>query len=169
MKRGLSVAASIAALTAAGLLAGCGEGGEAAEKGAGPTAGASTALTAPPVPAPSPAVIGAAAPAASGAPDFAVIYPGGEPEGPATLAQGPTGPGGLLTFTTDATPDAVVDFYKQRAEAAGLKAITAMNQGEARAYAAGDGVDGRGKLLSVVASPVGTGPTSVQLSWSAGR
>lgn len=169
MKRGLSVAASIAALTAAGLLAGCGDGGTAAEQSAEAPVDAATDLTAPFVPAPSPAVTGGAAPAAPGAPDFAVIYPGGEPEAPATLAQGPTGPGGLLTFTTDATPDAVVDFYKQRAEAAGLKAITAMNQGEARAYAAGDGVDGRGKLLSVVASPVATGPTSVQLSWSAGR
>ena len=167
MKRGLSVAAGMAALTAASLLAGCGEGGKAAEKGVSPpvetSAGTVERTTTTPV------ATGPATPAANGAPSFAVVYPGGELDAPATLAQSPTGPGGILTFTTTAAPDAVVDFYKQRAEAAGLQAINAMNQGEARAYSAGDGVDGRGQLLSVVASPLEGGPTSVQLSWSAGR
>lgn len=167
MKRGLSVAAGMAALTAAGLLAGCGEGGKAAEKGAPPPVATSAESPAPAAPAPT--ATGPASPAASGAPSFAVIYPGGELEAPATLAQSPTGPGGIVTFTTDADPDAVIAFYKSRAEAAGLKSINAMKQGEASAYAAGDGVDGTGKLLSVVASPLDSGPTSVQLSWSAGR
>lgn len=171
MKRGLSVAAGMAALTAAGLLAGCGEGGKAAEKNAPPPADTAVAGARPPVKlgvAPS-APGGEAARAADGAPSFAVIYPGGDPEGPATLAQSPTGPGGVLTFTTDATPEAVVAFYRQRAEAAGLKTINAMNQGGVLGYAAGDGADGRGQLLSVVANPIEAGPTSVQLSWSAGR
>lgn len=107
--------------------------------------------------------------ASPGAPDFAVVYPGARTDGPATLAQGPVGPGGIVSFKTDASPETVIAFYRQRAEAGGLTPITAMNQGEARAYSAGDGAEGRGKLISVVASPVEDGTTSVQLSWTAGR
>lgn len=107
------------------------------------------------------------APAAAGAPSFAVVYPGGSASGPATVAQGPDGPGGILSFTTDATPDTVVTFYRQRAEAAGLASVMAMNQGDARAYGAA-AEDGSGKLLRVVATPVEDGPTSVQLDWTAG-
>lgn len=111
----------------------------------------------------------AALPAAPGAPAFAVLYPGGSVDGPATMAQSPAGPGGILTFTTDASPDTVVAFYRQRAEAAGLTTIASMSQSGASAYSAGDGAAGQGKLLSVVATPVDDGPTSVQLSWAAGR
>ena len=109
-----------------------------------------------------------AAPAAPGAPAFAVVYPGGIDRGPVTVARGPDGPGGILSFTTEATPDAVVAFYRQRAEAAGLASVMAMNTGEARAYGAAAG-DGSGKLLHVVATPVEGGPTSVQLDWTNGR
>ncbi|WP_372706639.1 hypothetical protein [Brevundimonas sp.] len=112
---------------------------------------------------------GAATPAAPGAPAFAVVYPGGQVTAPATVAQGPAGPGGILVFTTEATPDAVVAFYRAQAGSAGLQPITAMNQGEARAFSAGDGAGGRGQLMSVVATPVEGGPTSVQLDWTAGR
>jgi hypothetical protein len=116
-----------------------------------------------------PAGTASAQPAAEGAPAFAVIYPGGTPGGPATIAQGPEGPGGIVAFTTDATPTAVVAFYRRRAEAAGLKSINTMNRGDSMGYAAGDGADGRGQLLSVVATRVEGEPTSVQLSWTAGR
>ena len=107
-------------------------------------------------------------PAAPGAPVFAVVFPGGDVDGPVTVARGPDGPGGILSFTTDATPDAVVEFYRQQAEAAGLASVMAMNTGEARAYGAAAS-DGSGKLLRVVATPVADGPTSVQLDWTAGR
>ncbi|TPW02178.1 MAG: hypothetical protein FD125_2183, partial [bacterium] len=107
-------------------------------------------------------------PAAPGAPAFAVVYPGGTVEGPATVARGPDGPGGILSFTTEAAPDAVIDFYRQRAESAGLASVMAMNTGDARAYGAAAS-DGSGKLLRVVATPVEDGPTSVQLDWTAGR
>lgn len=101
------------------------------------------------------------------APAFAVIYPGAAIEGPGVSADGAAGPGGMLTFTTEAAPDAVVAFYRNRAEAAGLEAVMAMNQGDARAYgAAGGGV--KGPSLQVVAAPRDDGRTSVQLSWSAG-
>ena len=56
---------------------------------------------------------------------------------------------------------------RERAEAAGLKSVTGMNQGEARAYgAAGDTADG--PSLQVVATPSPDGGTSVHMNWSAG-
>lgn len=157
-----------AALTAALALAGCGQSpapeATAANEASADTA-ARVAAASPPAESASPAA--PSMPAAPGAPSFAVVYPGGTVSGPATVAQGPDGPGGILSFTTDATPDTVVAFYRQRAEAAGLASVMAMNQGEARAYgAAAD--DGSGKLLRVVATPVENGPTSVQLDWTAG-
>lgn len=111
----------------------------------------------------------AAQPAAPDAPAFAVLYPDATPLGPATLARGPSGPGGILQFTTPDTPEAVVSFYRARAEESGLNTIASMNQGGASAYSAGDGANGAGKLLSVVASPGEDGLTNVQLDWSSGR
>lgn len=108
-----------------------------------------------------------ATPAAKGAPAYAALYPGAEPTAPATVADGPDGPGGMVTFSTSATPDAVVDFYKQRAQAAGLAPVSAMDQGETRAWSAAKAANGAN--VQVVASPDGAGATSVQLSWSAGR
>lgn len=107
--------------------------------------------------------------AAPDAPAFAVLYPDATLVGPATVARGPSGPGGILKFTTPDTPEAVVNFYRARAEASGLNTIASMNQGGASAYSAGDGTNGAGKLLSVVASPGEDGLTNVQLDWSSGR
>lgn len=164
MKRMFAAAALTATLAAAG----CGQSpaqdavaSADAAVDAGTPAASEGALPAAVAPA------GAARPAAPGAPAFAVVYPGGTVSGPATVAQGPDGPGGILSFTTDAPPETVIAFYRRHAEAAGLASVMAMNQGEARAYgAAAD--DGSGKLLRVVATPVENGPTSVQLDWTAG-
>ncbi len=163
MKR--SVAAVAVALTVG--LVGCDERSEAAPETSLPPPAAAPAEIAPAAAAtPAPAAPADAAPI-DGAPAFAALYPGAQADGPATVANGPTGPGGLITFTTDADPDAVVAFYKQRAEAAGLAPVMAMNQGEARAYgAAARKADGA--TLQVVASPGEGGLTSVQLTWSAG-
>jgi len=164
MKRTLAAAALMAAMA----LAGCSQApaDEApAPAEAAPAAGAAAPAAAAGAPTEG---AGAVTPAAPGAPAFAVVYPGGAAEGPATVARGPDGPGGILSFTTDATPDAVIDFYRQRAEAAGLASVMAMNTGDARAYGAAAS-DGSGKLLRVVATPVEDGPTSVQLDWTAGR
>ena len=103
------------------------------------------------------------------APAFAVIYPGGTAKTGPVSAQGPAGPGGMVAFTTSASPETVVDFYRRQADAAGLKAITNLNRDGARGYAAGDGADGRGQMLNVVATPVEDGPTDVMLSWWRGR
>lgn len=165
MKR--SVAAVAVALTVG--LIGCDERSEAAPEPSPPAADAPAAAAAPlPEAAPSEAVLAPAdAALIDGAPAFAALYPGAQADGPATVATGPTGPGGLITFTTEAAPEAVVAFYRQRAEAAGLAPVMAMNQGEARAYgAAARKADG--PTLQVVASPGEDGLTSVQLTWSAG-
>lgn len=128
-----------------------------------PETGARPADKGPAAPGPS----ADAPPAAGAAPAFAVLYPGARVDGAPLTADGAAGPGGLVTFTTDATPDQVVAFYRERAEAAGLKSVTGMNQGEARAYgAAGDVADG--PSLQVVAAPGADGATSVHLNWSAG-
>jgi len=170
MKRSLAAAAVAAVM----ILAGCGEGeptevaaaaDEAAAEAAAPAAVAAPTLT-PDSVAPAAAE---ARPAAANAPAFAVIYPGAQLKGPATVAQGPAGPGGIVQFTTDASPAAVIAFYRQRAEAAGLKSINSMSSGEAQAYSAGDGADGRGQLMQVIATRIEGGPTDVQLDWTTGR
>ena len=164
MKRTLAAAALMAAMAMAGCSQAPADEAPAAEAAVAADTAAPAAAEAPA----SPAAAAVAAPAAPGAPAFAVVYPGGAVGGPATVARGPDGPGGILSFTTEASPDTVVDFYRRRAEAAGLASVMAMNTGEARAYGAA-AEDGSGKLLRVVATPVEDGPTSVQLDWTAGR
>lgn len=165
MKRMLAAAGLATAMT----VAGCQQADEpAAAETADAAADAAAPAAAPAAPAPAGSVARTAEPAAPGAPAFAVVYPGGNPKGPATAGQSPAGPGGMLEFTTDASPDEVVAFYRERAEAAGLKSINALNRDDARAYAAGDGADGAGQLLNVIATPV-DGTTDVLLTWSNGR
>lgn len=108
-----------------------------------------------------------ATPAAPGAPSFAVLYPGGTIDERVLGQGGPTGDGGLVTFVTDASPEAVIAFYETRAKAADLAPVMAMTQGETRAYGAAE-PGPEGASLSVVASP-GDDGTSVQLSWSEGQ
>lgn len=129
------------------------------------TAAAPTPPT-PPTPAPAADAM-TGAPAAPGAPAFAVLYPAATLDGPAVVANGPAGPGGLANYSTDAAPEAVIAFHRAQAEAAGLTSTTEMNQGEARAYGA-TSRDG-GKNLQVVASTLEDGATSVLLTWTAGR
>ncbi len=164
-----SMAAFAVALTLG--VAACDSGDGAAEASA---ASSGAAVSSAPAPAARPAVTADAPPPMTtaeplvvGAPAFAVLYPGGAVEGEPTTTEGPAGSGRLVTFTTDADPEAVVAFYRQRAEAAGLASVMSMNQGEARAYGAVHSADGA--RVEVVASPEETGLTSVQLSWSAGR
>jgi len=166
MKR--SVAAVAVAFTVG--LSGCDSRSQAAPEIEAPAATPETtpavdaAPTAPTAPS---APVAADALAIDGAPAFAAVYPGAQIDSPATLASGPTGPGGLVTFTTEATPETVIAFYRQRAEAAGLSPVMAMNQGEARAYGAAARKE-NGATLQVVASPGEEGLTSVQLTWSGG-
>jgi hypothetical protein len=153
-------------------LAGCDRTAKPADAKQAPDAAAPAIVADTPTPNPvgpsdeAPPVAGASAPDA--APAFAALYPGAQVEGRPLQAGGEAGAGSLVTFTTDATPDQVVAFYRERAEAAGLRSVTGMNQGAARAYgAAGD--QANGPSLQVVAAPTDAGTTSVQLGWSAGR
>lgn len=166
MKRTLAAAGVMAALAMAGCSQDSAPEAEEANAEVAATDVPVVPSTAPsPADPDSPAI--AAARAAPGAPSFAVIYPGGTPVGPATVAQGPEGPGGIVSFTTDSSPDAIIAYYRRTAEAAGLASVMAMNQGDARAYgAAAD--DGSGRLLRVVATPMEDGGTNVQLDWTAG-
>ncbi|QTC90602.1 hypothetical protein [Brevundimonas goettingensis] len=61
----------------------------------------------------------------------------------------------------------MIDFYKQRAEAAGLAQVMSLNRGDTVAY--GAAVPANGAMVQVVATAADQAPTSVQLSWSAGQ
>jgi len=115
-------------------------------------------------PAPAAAVREKASP--GGAPAYAVTYPGAVMEGGVSAEAAAVGPGALVSFTTADPPERVIEFYRTRAEAAGLVQVSNMSQGDAKAYAA-SARDGSGAQLQVVAAPLG-GETSVQLTWSAG-
>lgn len=171
MKRGMAI---VAVIVTAGM-AGCDDGPDAAEAALRPPP--AVADRAAPAPAALPASAAtsgaivakaAASPAAPGAPAFAVLYPDAATTAEPTLADGPSGPGGLTTFVTDASPEEVVAFYRQRAEAEGLSSVMAMNQGAAQAYGAASS-QADGPSLQVVASPAPEGGANVQLSWSAGQ
>ena len=166
MKRILAV---LALMCAAVLPAACGPNAEPPAAAEVPTPAAPMAPMADAAaPAPAKPAASTAGPlAAPGAPAFAALYPGATMDAPAITASGASGPGGIATYTTDAGPDAVIAFHRARAEAAGLSSAMAMNQGEARAYGAAS--PDSGASLQVVASITQDGPTSVQLSWSAGR
>lgn len=156
-----------AALSAALGLAGCGQGGapdKAATDTAAPVAAPASAAADAAADASAPAVV-AATPATAGAPAFALLYPGATVTSPATIAYGPDGPGAMISFTTPASPEDVIAFYRQHAEAAGLMSVNSMNRGTARAYGAAAG-DGGGSLLHVVADAPGDGQTHVQLDWT---
>jgi hypothetical protein len=161
MKRKIAVVT----LTLAVGLAAC-EGSSDTGSAAAPADVVAAPLPAAPEAAGARAELAPASAAVEGAPDYAALYPGAVVEGEPTVADGVAGPGGLMTFSTEAEPQAVVDFYKSRAEASGLSPVMSMNQGEAIAYGAGSP---EGATIQVVASPAEAGGTSVQLSWSAGE
>ncbi len=166
MKRSMA----IAFLAMATSLTGCGNGDAQAERPVAPETAAGPPAPAADAPPVSPVGTAPATPATetSGVPAFAAVYPGGQVSAPPTIANGPDGPGGIVSFTTNADPDTVVAFYRQKAEAAGLSSIMGMNQGRARAYGA-VAADNAATSLRVVADPVDDGATSVQLTWSTGR
>ncbi|CAN5320098.1 hypothetical protein BH10PSE2_BH10PSE2_06340 [soil metagenome] len=106
-------------------------------------------------------------PAANATPSFAQVYPGAVMAAAPTVADGADGPGGMVSFTTPADPDAVIGFYKSHAEAAGLASVMSMNQGESRGYGALK--QDSGARLQVVATALEGAKTSVLLTWSLGE
>ncbi|MFN3352490.1 MAG: hypothetical protein ACK4Z5_02685 [Brevundimonas sp.] len=146
------------------MLAACGQA-EPTTVEPGPQADAPAVSEAPSAPAEGAAAAGIAeAEPVEGAPAFVPAFPGAEVEQQAADATAES-EGGLVVFTTDASPDEVVEFYKDRAEAEGLASTMNMSHGDTRAYGATDAEGG--ETLSVIASPDGE-RTSVQLTWSEG-
>lgn len=165
---------TVMALLAAAGLASCDRGGAPADT---PAAGAGSARAEAPVskaevegtispPSPPEAALPAGE-AIEGAPVFAVVYPGGVVETTPLTPVAAGGAGGGIVFTSDASPDDIVAFYRRKAEAAGLASVMSMNQGETRGYGAAGAPGGAG--LQVVAHPVEPGQTSVQLTWTPGQ
>lgn len=161
---------SFVAATAATVLfglAGCGPGTTRETAAADAPADMPETAETEPVAAPSAAAAAEVKDVAGDTPPFAAIYPGGRVDQPATLAEGTAGPGGLVTFVSEAPPETIIAFYRERAEAAGLSSVMAMNQGDASAYGAAEAHQ-TGASLQVVAAPLDDGQTSVQLTWNAG-
>ena len=150
------------------LLTGCGaaQDKKTAEAAADTAAPSSAMVADAPASAPAPAALRSIAPEA---PAFAVYMPGSEPDAEPTLALGPAGPGGMVEFSSPASPEAVIAFYRQRAEEGGLSTVATMNRDGTLSYTASDGLSGQGQLLNVVASPAGESRSRVHLDWSAGH
>lgn len=105
-------------------------------------------------------------PLAANAPAFASLYPGATLLQPTVTADGADGPGGIAEFTTSATPEQVIEHYRALADTNGLDPVMAMNQGNARAFAA---LDAKGAEVQVIASPGDQNLTSVHLTWKSGH
>ena len=172
----MKVYVTVASLVAASMLVAACEGGSTTEVSAAENAAAasvddmttaeadaaerSAADTAADVSVPTGAAL------ANGAPLFASLYPDAVLSKPVLNATEAGMHGGMAEFTTDATAEDVVTYYRQLAESEGLAMVMEMNQGHARAI----GARGHeGSELQVVAAPMEDGNTSVQLTWQAAR
>lgn len=96
-------------------------------------------------------------------PDFAPVFPGAKADGAVAGLNNDKSDGGTLVYKAEATPEAVIDFYKREATAKGFKTEMDANMGAARMFAAGDEASGKG--LQVIASAA-EGGTSVQVIWT---
>jgi hypothetical protein len=141
------------------LLAACGPN-EAKGDSATVAAGGSDAAVAATDHGRSPAV--AANGVAAGMPAFAPQYPQGTTATSYAAAQNGSH-GGVYAFTTTDPAERVFDFYRSKAEAAGLATQTNIETAGSRIYAA----QGPAGDLAVAAAPRGDGKTYVQVTWSA--
>ena len=101
-------------------------------------------------------VMGAGAAAAVAGPAWARPYPGAR-----VMTSVDAGSGdGATTFETDANPDTVIAYYRERAGEAGLADGANMTMGDTRQYAA----QADGQSLTVVVQPQGS-RSVVQVAW----
>lgn len=105
-------------------------------------------------------VTGAGAEAAANAPAYAQPYPGAEVT---SAVQAPGDAGGMVMFRSDANPDTIINYYRQRAEEAGMGAGAVTSSGGTRQYAA-EADSGAG--MAVVIVPSG-GSSTVTVTWDA--
>lgn len=92
-------------------------------------------------------------------PDFAPAYPGAKVQS-SMAGSSKDGTGGMVSFSTSDPAEKVLDFYKARASAAGIKTVMTAEQGNSRSFSAGDEASGRS--LNVSATSEG-GTTQVTL------
>ena len=104
------------------------------------------------------ATVGAGAGGAVAGPDYAQPYPGSRV---VSTVNAPGDGAGMTTLETDADPDAIITFYRERAEAAGLTPRASMTMGETRQFGA-SGPDGT--EFNVLVSPQG-GRSTVAVTW----
>jgi len=146
-------------------LVGCGRKEQAVTP---PDSGAATTRTVTVAPPPPPTNAPGAPPAPSpppiriSTPDYAPLFPGAVLK--ATSASTANGHRvGSVTFLTPAAPQAVIDFYKPKAAAAGLATSADANIGVGLMYAATDPANQR--TMQVIATTEASG-TAVVLSWT---
>lgn len=109
-------------------------------------------------------VTGANAQAAAAAlPAYAPVYPGAGVEASTQTVMNGT-QAGIVTLTTNDTPEQVVAFYKARLQGAGASHVTEMNLGLGRMLAAQDPASGMG--VQIMAMKAG-GQTRIQITQSA--
>lgn len=108
---------------------------------------------------------GAASAAAAKTPDFAPVYPGATVE--STIAgvgsENGEGQGGSVVFNTRASPQQVIDFYKQKTGAAGLTPQMSADMGQALMFAASDDATKRGVQVIVSGKD---GGSNVTVTWA---
>lgn len=80
-------------------------------------------------------------------PDFAPAYPGAKVQ-TSMAGSSKDGKGGMVSFSTSDPADKVLDFYKTRAAAAGIKTVMSTEQGNSRSFSAGDEASGRSLNVS---------------------
>lgn len=96
-------------------------------------------------------------------PSYLPLYPGAKVTASFT-GQGKEGSGGMVSFTTPDSPEAVIAFYKQKAGAAGMADTMNMNSGGTLVYI---GANEKAKTqVSISASKGGDG-TTAQVNWGA--
>ncbi len=109
---------------------------------------------------------GAGAAAAANLPAFAPAYPGGQVQSSAAGIGDAETNGGMVVFTTTDSPDKVLAFYRNKAQASGLKPQLDADMGAARQFAAND--EATGRVLQVIVSGQ-DGASQVQLIWGQKR
>jgi len=102
---------------------------------------------------------------AASVPSYVSVYPGAKVTSTVIGAGGGNG-GGMVIYTTDASPDAVIAFHKKQAEGAGLKQTVDMNMQGTLTYAATD--EKTKHSMQVTVTKADGGMTQAEAVWSSG-
>ena len=95
-------------------------------------------------------------------PDYAPLFPGAKVLS-SVLGNGSNGTGGMVSFSTSASPQDVIDFYKAKAKESGFEDAMSMNTGGTLMYAAN--ATGGSKSMQITATKDDKG-TNAQVVWS---